>query len=205
MFLNDIKRIQFVDDLAAPSTVSRPEKFAGHTFENTKKYFTIYLVPTASVGRPPVIRFFDIEHYYANKAWYDSKIVVNGNKKYEYILNQVANNAYLLLWMKINWRFNSVTLDSQLQEPFYKVYKNADGIEQEDIIVSSTVLDIYQQNLTTVNIDMKEDYFLLDGLTYLQYNLVQDLSPVGMYINMYYQEEKKSNVIKDINKSLTEF
>ncbi len=175
--------------------------------ENDKKYFTIFLKPTATGTAPSPIRFFDYENYMANKVWYDTEIVVNGGKSYEYILNQVINNGYLLWWMKITWRFNNLTVEPQMKVPFIKVWKDSNGRECQDEIFTWNSFDIYQQNLTTFNIDMSNNSFLLDGETFLQYELVQDLAPIGMSINMYYKEFKKSDTLKSIlvTDKLTQF
>jgi hypothetical protein len=208
MFIKGNSVVSFIDDIPAPTSIAVPEEFAGYTFSNTKKYFTIHIKPgTTAIGAPNPLRFFDVEHYNANKLWYDTNVIVNKTQTYEYILNEVANNAYLLWWLKIRWRFSLLT-DPQVQEPFVKVYLDANGIEQQEYILSQEVFDIYQNFTDIINIDMTQSKFLLDGVTSLQYRLVQDTGSVGIYFNFFYENLEKSAILNkknDLTKALTTF
>ena len=109
--------------------------------------------------------------------------------------------------MKIHWRFTLLS-DPQVQEPFIKVYKDADGIEKQDYILSQEVFDIYQNQTNTINIDLTQTKVLLDGLTFLQYSLVQDTGSVGIWINFFYQNLEKSSLLNkkdDLTKEITKF
>lgn len=195
MFLVNGKITKFIDDIPAPTTIDKPEIWHGQKFNQTKNSFQIRIIPgTTPIGAPNPIRFFDVENYNANKAWYDAQIVVNGNRSYEYILNEIVNNGFKLIYLKISWRFSNL-YDPQVQEPFYKAYKNANGEYCEDLILSQEIFDIYQNQANVLNVDMRTEYFLLDGITYLQYRLVQDTGAQGISMNFFYEKFEKSQIL----------
>lgn len=197
MLVNPNNGLLFLDDKKAPTTIDRRQVWKGHVFDQTKNYFSIQIKPNViAAGAPNPLRFFDIENYNANKLWYDRFVIVNGNRGYEYILNEVINNAFKLVWLKINWRFTDLKYP-QVQEPFYKVFKDSDGNYLEELILSYEVFDLYQNLANVINIDMRSQWFLLDGLTYLQYRLVEDTGTQGFMFTFFYEKLEKSDVLND--------
>lgn len=193
----------FVDSLPNPSRYIRPMGRNTDDLSDGKNVFTIK-VNIAPLPFPnpmnETIRLFNQEEYTAYQSWYDTNVVVNGgNQTYAYIMNQVINNAYRVSWVKIVWRFTSLSIDPQLQEPLNYIYLDANGLRKEDRILGIDDIDIYQRVLSTIEIDLRDTPLLFDGITYLEYKIVQDPTPIGINMTFYYDKILKSDVVDEVD------
>lgn len=201
MLLNDIGRKYFIDDLQSPTTIAdKPQTVQNYTFNNYKQYFTLRINEKAVTT---VVNLFDLESYNANPAFYNNNFTVNSSfanplitndgQTYEFLLNEIVNNNYLLWWMKIDWNVNSAT-DVAAQQSVVALQKDANGQFQDDYYPLNQVFDIYQSNLNLVNIDLRPSPVLLDGINYIQFN------PSGKtkQLVFFYERVKKSSDLRNL-------
>ena len=195
----------FVDTLPAPNTVAVKEKYHFTDFQNTKQYWSIKF----EGGSTPVPFTFDLftyESFRLAPTVYD-KISVNGYgiNSYQPLMNLVQNNGFKIWWIKISWRFTSIT-DPQINQPLLYNYKDANGLIKQDTILGIEDLDIYQKDYTVINIDLRESNVILDQDRYLSYSFVQALGTQGATFCFYYEQALQSDVLDeqyDINKLLS--
>lgn len=211
MFIKGHSAVSFIDDVPAPTTVAdKPQDFGGYRFGNTKQYFSLFIKPQNifATSPPSPLQLFNSEQYYNTlpKFWYTNYVVANGNYGYEYLLNEITNNGFKVWYVKIKWQFSNLT-DPQVQQPFTFNYKDANGNTQSRPMVSIENYDIYQSLFNVINIDMRHAPFLLDGKSWIEYKLVQNLTE-GITLTFFYDSALKSDILtstKDITSSLTEF
>lgn len=208
MLVNRYSGQVFVDAKPAPTTSDWKQSFGGRSFETTKQYFDVKIKGGVTpIGAPSPISYFDVEAYNADKAWFDANIEVNDGQSYSYLMNQVSNNVYRIWWIKVRWRFTSIS-DPQLQQPLVTQYIDANGQSQSDSLLDINDIDIYQKRLDLINIDLRNNPILLDGKHFIQYNLVQDTGSLGIHTIFFYEDLKKSDWIEEkneIDRLLTEF
>ena len=186
----------FVDPLPAPNTVAVQEKMAFTNFQNTKQYWSIQF-PSNTGSPAETFNFFNYEFYRASPSTYN-KLSINGGSTFSYrkLLNLVLNNAFKIWWIKISWRFGSLT-DAQLNQPLLYNYKDANGIIKQDSTLGYEDLDPYQKNFNVINLDLRDSNVILDQDRWLEYRFIQSVGLQGATFCFYYEQALQSDVLDE--------
>lgn len=182
----------FIDDTVAPTTRPQKQEMEGFSFQNTKEYFSINIdnriIPIDPTQNVELFNQYIVQ---TDPSFYSINVTVDGGRAYQSLLNEITNNGFKIWWVKIQYKgVANDPNDLQLKEDFFKISVDSNGQQISEPVIIPTIIDLYQQDITTLNLDMRKLFFVLDGTTYLKFRMLGDRAAKMLF---FYTKIEKSD------------